>query len=360
MPSFLRAVTNWAGVDGRTSAPVGAAAQRPTLFTGLIGVTYPVRPPWHVAGVDYGVGLAAGTVLKDPLVSVLPTGATADTVNKLIRCNSTNDLTFDGWDFSLNGGYTLYVDGTTDRTTVTNSKFGIGSTGKGIITSDAGAGSLTVRYCLLDGGGDDNAPGGGATYLIRAGSKANSVLTVEYCLLKRPHGDCINPGSGNDVVVRYNLFEDLAYDPTVGAGVAHVDMMQIQSVPIGDVDMSFNTFYQPAVYVGGGLPGSVNSFIIFTSLSGIAGDVNLSNNTLTGSGTDHHTATGDNGRALNYAFYIVATLPAEIRNPRANDNYVDPGSLNGLAFPTPGNGVSGSSFLRNIKLTDGTAFSAPY
>ena len=45
--------------DGYANAPPGPI-QRPALLAG-----YSARPPWKVAGVDYAVGIPAGTVLTD-------------------------------------------------------------------------------------------------------------------------------------------------------------------------------------------------------------------------------------------------------------------------------------------------------
>ena len=46
--------------DGSANGPAGTP-QMSTLLSG-----YAVRPSWNVAGVDYAVGVPAGTVLKDP------------------------------------------------------------------------------------------------------------------------------------------------------------------------------------------------------------------------------------------------------------------------------------------------------
>ena len=45
--------------DGHDQAP-RAPPQRPNLLAG-----YAARPPWQVAGVDYAVGVPAGTQLQD-------------------------------------------------------------------------------------------------------------------------------------------------------------------------------------------------------------------------------------------------------------------------------------------------------
>jgi hypothetical protein len=62
--------TNWAAVDGSAGAPAGVAPQLPNILNGLAA-----RPPWKVAGVDYGVGIPAGTTLLDPATTANWSGA---------------------------------------------------------------------------------------------------------------------------------------------------------------------------------------------------------------------------------------------------------------------------------------------
>ena len=72
---------NRSGVsDGCSTAPVGkfnnkTLIQHPEFFNGYAnqnGQSYRTRPAWNVAGVDYPVGIPAGTVLKDPATATLP------------------------------------------------------------------------------------------------------------------------------------------------------------------------------------------------------------------------------------------------------------------------------------------------
>ena len=95
--------------DGFANAPTGAP-QYPTYFTNLNGISpYPVRPPWKVAGVDYRVGINTGISLKDPATisssiatvsGPLGAGQNANTLNI-----AADNVTLDGYDFTLNGGY---------------------------------------------------------------------------------------------------------------------------------------------------------------------------------------------------------------------------------------------------------------
>ena len=90
----------WA--DGFASAPAGTS-QYPTFFSG-----YSIRPPWRVAGVDYAVGPNPGVTLKDPATATLPSGVTRDSTNHLFTVTGSN-VTLDGWDFSLEGGWNVIV-----------------------------------------------------------------------------------------------------------------------------------------------------------------------------------------------------------------------------------------------------------
>ena len=85
-------------IDGKKRAPI-RTAQFPTLLN-----KYRSRPPWNVAGVDYAVGYAAGTVLKDPMTGALPAGVTRDSANHTFLITG-NNVVISGWDFSLEGGW---------------------------------------------------------------------------------------------------------------------------------------------------------------------------------------------------------------------------------------------------------------
>ncbi len=346
MPFFTY---DWSLIDGRAGAPVGVSAQYPTLFTGFTGIVYPFRPQWRVAGVDYGSGPAAATVYKNPLVDTLPTGATVDNTNKLIRTNSTNNLTFDSWDF-VTSGYGLYVNGTTANTTVTNCKFAVNALAKPPIQADTGGGALTVRYCVIDGGG---ATATSVPYMIRSGAAGD--LIVEYCWIKNAPNDSINPGTGRNYTIQFNLIESGMWD-----AASHSDFCQTQDTVLS-LKYWFNTFYQPAADVVTGFPGSVNAIIRVADFTGTntGVGVDVGYNTVIGVGTGHKTGTGNDGLAINNFMQIGASGSAFVVSPYIHDNYVDPTSLSNFSGGV--NNTSGTPvFSNNIKLTDGTRFTSPY
>lgn len=347
MPMLL--ATNWSALDGSTSAPTGDP-QYPTFFSGLLGTTYATRPAWKVAGVDYRPGVNTGVVLKNPLSDSLPGSASVDNTNKLIRVNG-NNTTFDGWDFATSG-YGLYVNGTSANTTVLNSTFNGGTLNRTPILSDATAKTITVRYCEIDGGG---ANGTSVAELIRGGAATSPTMTVEYCWLKHAFADVLAPGSGSTSIVRYNLFDSHMY-----AAGGHADLLQTRSVTVQSVLMNFNTVYQPEADGVTGFPGSLNAFMIDTAPPGPISLIELGYNVYGGVGTTHATATGNNGNALNYFGFLGASLPGAVNLAFVHDNYLDPRSLNGIIYPTPGNGILSHIYSNNVKLTDGTQFTYPY
>lgn len=353
------AVDPWAALDGRDDAPV-TDPRFPTLFTGLTGTSYPVRPPWRVADVDYGVGVPDAVTPRDPgvnaadLIAEVGSGNVSFNVAGYIAITGDN-LVFDRWDFT---DLQVFMNGS-ENTTFTNCHFEIGPTYERTpVHSDAGAGGTVVfRNCYFDGTKEGaHEPIGTQYYIMRIGAAAGTTLTVEYCYFTGAWQDVITPGSGNDVTIRYNTFHNHGWD---ASGLSHVDIVQWQTVPAGDYNFSFNTIYQAAAN-GSGLPASLNAATIYSGLSGTAGATNLSNNTYVGVGTTHQTETGDNGKGLNYFVYLTADAPAAITDATVNQNYVTADNYNGLAYPTPGDGVTGTDFVGNINLQDGGTISAPF
>jgi hypothetical protein len=106
--------------DGCGGAPAGTP-QYPNLLNG-----YVTRPPWNVAGVDYHVGIPAGTVLtdwvniSDPNISI-STG--------MVRCLGRGaSVTLNAIDFSLHSGAYIYIpSGGCRKLTITSSYFGCNS-----------------------------------------------------------------------------------------------------------------------------------------------------------------------------------------------------------------------------------------
>ncbi|OKO90678.1 hypothetical protein AC629_04245 [Bradyrhizobium sp. NAS80.1] len=166
--------------DGSAGAP-GGAPQLPNLLSG-----YTVRPSWKVAGVDYAVGITSGTVLKDP-ATINMAGVTVDKSLHQVIVTASN-VTLDGYDFSLAGGWELVTQAA--NTTVSNSNFKIGANHNPLITAGNGSSNLTVLNCVLDG---NNTYDTLDNDLIGAFTPG---LTVKYSVLENGYAHLISAAGG--------------------------------------------------------------------------------------------------------------------------------------------------------------------
>lgn len=204
--------------DGHANAP-HAPIQKPELLT-----SYVKRPPWKVAGVDYGVGVPADTVLTDwrdlrgPGISI---------VDNLVRVDNTNGVHIDSVDFSLHGGaILLFVN--SPRGVVTNSKFQSTSSA-GEINADEQSPDLTVQFCTIAGGADGSS-------LI----SAHGNVVVQYNWMRDFPQHAVEIGGTTNLIYRYNLIEN---GGTVAG--AHLNYLQMMGSNVTNaVVIAYNTTYQ--------------------------------------------------------------------------------------------------------------------
>jgi hypothetical protein len=101
--------------DGSGAAPSGLP-----LLPNLL-LHYPARPPWKVAGVDYAVGVPAGTKLLDPATIALG-GVSVNTSNHTVTV-AGNNVKLSSYDFGRSGGWGIYVDAKAANTVIQNCNF---------------------------------------------------------------------------------------------------------------------------------------------------------------------------------------------------------------------------------------------
>lgn len=204
----------YAAIDGSISDPTTgitapASGGNTPQFAGILS-SYTYRPPWKVAGVDYYIGIdrllyPSNSNLKDPTVSAnLPAGASYS--SGIVHIDGTNNITLDGFDFTLHST-SLYIGQTTatSGTTVSNCNFG-GSVSQtnspiflyshssnttivkcyldaqiadysgtnGVLVNDGATGSLTILYCSFN-----NAYG----HMIEFEGSTNCTPTIKYCTI---------------------------------------------------------------------------------------------------------------------------------------------------------------------------------
>ncbi len=317
--------------DGATNAPAGIP-QLPNLLN-----DYALRPPWKVAGVDYAVGVPSGTALKDPTTISMP-GVSINTNRHIIFVTGSN-VTLNGHDFSLHGGWSVYIERGTSGTVIENSNFLVGANNLVPISAESGAGNLTVEYCTIDGGGFGIAGNPGAIYALISYNGSGG-LTVEYDWLKNAPQHIIEFRNGT-LIDQYNLIQNAGY--AVGA---HVNDVQFNgSVSDGSV-IGFNTVFNPQPVNGYPIPGE--GIQVEAQLGSTITHTRVENNTI--------IATGP---SLTASYLIVIRQDAGtnvIDGVDIHGNYLDTTGAYGPFYPPTGSNVT---FTDNWNMVTGSPFPSP-
>jgi hypothetical protein len=288
--------------DGRNGASK-LTIQHPSLLR-----VYVVRPPCHVAGVDYAVG-PQQIPTKDP-TTISMAGVLVDTSTRTVTITGDN-VTLDGYDFSLHGGYQVYVSGAND--TISNSSFVLGSnTGAYLISGGAPASNLTIQNNTMDASSIGNE-----TSLI--GYAGSGVITLVYNWFKNfpQHVLEMTQGRGTtfSVVYKYNLIENGGVLP------AHLNYLQFGGGHATSVDVEYNTGYQTNMSGG-------ETFQFYNNTPGGSIDSStLAYNTIIASG-------GPQGSHMGYLIHGGYNPTYSSANPgTAHDNYFDPSASWGAFYP---------------------------
>ncbi len=322
-------------VDGCPASPAGTP-QLPGILAG-----YAKRPPWNVAGVDYHVGVPAGTVLSPANTASLPSGCTYSATgstngNAAITCSSGNP-TLNAINFGVNNGVQLRINGT--NATVKNSLFTVGSAispNQPGMVSVSGSANTTFLNNEFNGNNLAVTSQGGQTINIAS----NGTTVFKYNYLHNSGGDMIDfsGGTQNGTVILYNVFAD------IGVNTAHSDALQWYQTTANNNIISFNLRYQSI----NGTNGQGTWATYAEGGSGVAGAMN---NLMTSNNTVIELAACS---VCNWALVLEmddafggTSVPVGV-NATMHDEYIDPtGSLNytgiwmypnatyGSVFPTP-------------------------
>ena len=320
--------------DGHAAAPTGLP-QLPDLLRG-----YAARPPWKVAGIDYAVG-APGTVrFKDPL-SISLAGTSVDAKNHLIRVNKDN-VTLDGYDFSLHGGYGVYISDGANNVVVSHSKFVVGANNVVPINAMGDSGNLAVVYSTIDGGATtDNGNSNSIWALINYNGSGNFV--AEYDLLANAPADAIDFSNGTiSASVKYNLVTSLGHGPG-----SHPDFVQFVGSVAHDSVIAFNTIYQPQ---GSGAVTGMQGIQISASkgahLSSLINTLVFGNTII---------ATGPK-LTMSCSIAVGADDGNVVDGVWVHDNYLDFRGAYYPFYPPSGRNIS---FSRNVNMVTGQLVPAP-
>ncbi len=287
---------------------------------------YAKRPPWEVAGVDYAVGPHTGLTLKDPSNISMP-GVSLDATHHWIFVTG-NNVTLNGYDFTLSGGWTLVIEGQND--TIENFKIGVvsGSASQPIQTY-SGANNTIIEYGIIDGGGAASSNVNGGVGIAHG----SGLLTLKYCWLKNFTEGGVALGSTTSSVIEYNLFDSAKFDDNFHA--------QFINAPQGasNTIVEFNTFYQPAA-ASNGFPGFMVAALNdagYGNNSDITGVIFVNNTGVAVGRTGHRARSSHDSHPamenwVNFTNSQGGT--AKTINPIATGNYVTMSAiLHDFAYP---------------------------
>lgn len=191
--------------DGST-----AAACSTPQYSGVLTQFGGRRTPWKVAGVDYCVGPADGTVFKDPatIQTALGSAVTFPCAGDNTRiCVNTAGTIIDGWDFTL-GATGYWLDINADNVTVRNSKFRVSGKTQ-LLRIENTSHTFTFTYNTVDGNGISG------TLPLVGGQCGNTAITYQYNWVHNGPNDLFNFCSGT-LIVRFNALEDAGLSTTTG------------------------------------------------------------------------------------------------------------------------------------------------
>lgn len=229
--------------DGCPGAPVAGIFQVPTFFSSTYarqtGQSYTTRPPWNVPGVDYAVGYPSATVFKSPITDTLPTGCAKNGSPTQIVCQATaSDVTFDGWDFSLNSCIHLQTNPTlTGNLTIKNSKFAYGSNcSTQVKLLDLGGGaSVTLLNNYFEGNPLAWLPvRHNASAFVGLNMTGNVPLIARYNVFLHAPARYIASSGNGDMTIQYNYEEGFVYGPQFTASISGT-VMTVTAVAAGTI-----------------------------------------------------------------------------------------------------------------------------
>ncbi|MGH7154934.1 MAG: hypothetical protein ACREF3_13495 [Acetobacteraceae bacterium] len=314
------------GLSGYSDGSAGAPPGTPQLAGALAG--YAVRPPWEVAGIDYAVG-PDSTPSKDP-ATISMAGVSVDNASRVVTI-SGNNVTLDGYNFALHGGYTVEVQGS--NATITDSNFVMGSNPSYYLIQDYGN-NLTLKYDTLDG----TATTTNQSALV-AVYGSNPVIQYDWFKNFGQHVIEMNQAAGVTTTLdyRFNLIENGGQEPG-----AHLNFLQWGHGIAVDPLVAFNTTLQTPQAAAGegfqfdGWPDATITGAVF------------SNNTMIARG-------GGAGSAMSFLMHpFGGNSTSGLSSGTASDNYFDISAAYGAFYPV-GSHPGLWSFSSNYNLSTGAS-----
>ena len=331
---FVTMQTHFSAIAGPACPPPPPpppGGQHPALLA-----SYAKRPPWNVAGVDYGVGVPAMTTLTDWQLLSGP-GITADTsaTNGHVSVYNTGNVVISGVDFSLHGGaYLFFVN--SPNPTVINSKFGgaaLAGVLSNVISADYQSPGLTVSYNTIDGGG----AGQGSSLVGAAGG---GTTTLTYNWLKNFPQHVLEQNTQNvpyAVIYKNNLIEQGAMQSG-----AHLNYLQFDtnSNSSSSVDVEYNTSYQIKQASAG------EGYQFYANGNGLVQNVTLAYNVMIAAAPGVGLPVPVSSLSISRMVHGGGSQNAG----RAHDNYIDPTAAYGWLYY---GSLAGWKYSNNYDMTTG-------
>ena len=334
--------------DGCKGAQPSGSVQRTNYFTGFVnGITYPFRPPWNVAGVDYAVGYS-GT-LKDPSVSGNLPACVRGSGNSLTINADTQPCVLDHLDFSLHGGYCFTVTGTGGNTaTFSNDHFATGSSNctqnSGWIFVNGGAkANVLVQYSEFD----DNY-GSHSSGAITTSGTGDITVTYSAGLGITGRLENVNNGAAGSINNKYNYVEG------IGNGQEHGEVAEINSSGTYVYNELWNNYYATntnccdttLLYITSGAPGRAGPGTMTSSIDNYNVLIARPN------------PTQNNSVTVAAPIWVDTTFTNTIGSLTVNNNYIDAAGSYWPIYDYPSNGtgsIGSASCSGNKSLTTGSA-----
>ena len=332
--------------DGSSNAPAGSP-ELPNLLSGEA-----VRPTWNVAGVDYSVGISQGTVLRDPFAggtlasALVAMGGSANASNHVITFSGVNNAVISGYDFSLEGGWTVQI--LSNNATITNCNFKVGANLRPPILVDNSVNNVTITNNVIDGAGIATNPSGGLLVL-----NAQGTTTLEYNVIENAYYQLIEAGpstnGASSQIIQYNLMQNAGLGAPQGAHGDWVqDFVVSPSQQFADIEINFNTLIQNNA-------SAATQGLSILSAGGQSGGSALKE------GISNNTVVVTSN--VNYPFIVDNTWlngTATVSNNYVDQtgvlgSYLFAGAYNGVGTDGPYNGTVNT--FNNINMTTGSYYS---
>jgi hypothetical protein len=261
-----------------------------------------------VAGVDYYVGIPAGTVLND-WVSISDPNISISTGT--VNCHGAGaSVTLNAIDFSLHSGAYIYIpSGGCAKLTITSSYFGCNSYNSGPAYSfiiNQNNATVTVKYVTID-----------PTNCLGLGTTIGGDV-IQYVWLKHS----TTPTSGQFVGTRGSGIQDVRFnlidDQNVCSG-CHENYLQWTTLQpnMGNVNFDFNTSMQLTPGGAEGPQASAENTGNFTNIS-------FSYNTM---------IAAPNGQTMSYMMHGNGSTTSITGTALVSNNFFDPRGAYGAFYP---------------------------